>query len=107
MSEELLPADLVAEAKAMWNTTFWQRMLTYLRERREALQGFVDVPLTDREVWIRMGAVTELNRMLRGDAFLLDVIRGAQTRQTAEPDAEPAPSPSWMAGLARGDVLNG
>jgi hypothetical protein len=107
VTDELLPSDLVAEAKAMWGTTFWQRMTKYLRARRDTLMSVVNPPADTRAMWIREGAVAELNRMLRGDAFLAEVIAQAQQRAAAaEPEEEATPTPAWM-GLRRGDVLDG
>ncbi len=37
MDEELLPADLVAQAQAMWRSEFWQRIARYVRARRDEL----------------------------------------------------------------------
>ena len=103
-TDDLLPPDLIAEAKAMWNSQFWTRVMRYLRHRRDALLSAVPGPATERELWKREGQVEELNRMLRGDSFLSEVMRDAQRRlgpETPDEDWQPA----WM-GLTRGEPVN-
>jgi hypothetical protein len=101
-ADELLAPDLVAQAKAMWGSEFWTRVSRYLRARREAIFSAVPGPATEREVWKREGQIEELNRMLRGDAFLAEVLRDAQTRRLGNEAPDEDVMPLWM----HGEVVN-
>ena len=94
---DLLAPDLVAQARAMWQTAMWQQIVRYLRERRETLLGFADPVADMNALWVREGQLVELNRLLRGDAFLAEVIRAAQARRAAGTVEDEMPDvPPWM-----------
>lgn len=107
MSGSVTPPE-IDRARKMLRTEFWRRYTRYLVARREHLLATPAVGLEAK--CERDGAIAEITRQLRGEAFMIEVIRGEEERRRAEASGEAIPSappePTWLNDLRAGsDVV--
>ena len=81
-------------AREMAGSVFWQRYTAYLLERREYLHG--QTPTTIEAVWRREGQLEQINRELKGEGFMVEVIRASEVRRQKEAAGETMSAPNIL-----------